>query len=152
MALASNIAYLQDYGPVVVSELPNGDLSVRDRSAGAQTFTVLVEQANRTTLGRRPSPVAYLPAHAKPTVLETFLQANQQVVDRTTRRGFHAQLRAHGSSWVAAAGEITDKYWVGSGAPAAGATDAPVATECPICGTEIERNLPAHITDCANRG
>lgn len=140
----ANLEYLRENGPSTAEDLP-ARIRRYNRDEGLTKFTIRGSDA--TKMGGPVRAVYYLPEHEKTEVLHAFLEANPGFIEAKSRREFHKLVD---SDWTEAAREVSDEFFE---------IETPEAEyggvekqECPMCGEEIERQLPAHLAnECSGK-
>ena len=144
------IEYLERQGPSPAAALPD-TVTTRARSRGVRSFD-LRANANggaHEAMGGNSTTIYYLERHPPVAVLRTWVEANQQFVERSTQRRFTRKAGAHGSQWREAARSIGAEYFDAE-APYIADGERESIT-CPLCGTVVSE-LPAHLEGGCEHG
>ncbi len=101
-----NVRHLREHGPTPSSEMPQGS-SVSDRQHGMWKFVVRAGKAATDSAGGMPEPVYFLKEEHDPeTVMRTFFEVNDQMVDSKSYHGLITGVRDHSPEWAEIAKEF----------------------------------------------
>ncbi len=101
-----NVRHLREHGPTPSSEMPQGS-SVSDRQHGMWKFVVRAGKAATDSAGGMPEPVYFLrEEHDPETVMRTFFEVNDQMVESKSYHGLITGVRDHSHEWAEIAKEF----------------------------------------------
>ena len=143
-----NIVYLEEHGPVPVTELPH-EITTPQRAEGLSCLTLYAGRGPAERVGGRLSPIAYLDAEHDPVaVVQALIEANPKLTEHKSRRGLRRVLGNQGQQWGEAATSVLDEYYE-STAHHPDHQEAAETRHCPFCGETVTKGgLPDHLTGC----